>query len=495
MAVRRDVAALGAGWNPTLEWYARAVAAMSARPVTDRTSWRYLAAIHGISDFGDGDPSNWRGQGIIGPTEDVPPPGERRRIWDQCQHQTWYFLPWHRGYLWAFEAIVAKTIAEIGGPDGWALPYWNYLDTSNPDARRIPQAFLDPLTPSGQPNFLSAPPRHGLTVLGPVPGTISDITLASMKQSRFTAAPGTLAFGGAATPFWHSGGGGSGAVELNPHNNVHLMVGGLITPGGFMTDPNFAALDPIFWLHHCNIDRLWEAWLGRTGNVQENGAAWSGGPAPRSFEMPDAAGSLATFTPADTLPGKRLAPTYDEVTIGTGAPAVIAAAGAGGGQMPATFSNAPPPASQVIGSSGGQLKVGAAPNSTTVVLTQQGAQIAAGPVQQRLFLNLENIRGTTTSGVLRVYLGMPATAGHPSIAPIEVESVALFGLAKASKSNGAHAGNGLGVSIDITDAARALMLEAQTGLDRLEVRVEQPAAANRSEISVDNVTVVSQPFE
>jgi tyrosinase len=34
------------------------------------------------------------------------------------------------------------------------------------------------------------------------------------------------------------------------------MIGG----DGWMSDPDKAALDPIFWLHHANIDRLWAAW-------------------------------------------------------------------------------------------------------------------------------------------------------------------------------------------------------------------------------------------
>jgi tyrosinase len=37
------------------------------------------------------------------------------------------------------------------------------------------------------------------------------------------------------------------------HGNVHVMVGGPKNMG-FIPD---AAQDPIFWMHHCNIDRLW----------------------------------------------------------------------------------------------------------------------------------------------------------------------------------------------------------------------------------------------
>ncbi len=37
------------------------------------------------------------------------------------------------------------------------------------------------------------------------------------------------------------------------HNQVHVWVGGSMGPG---TSPN----DPIFFLHHCNVDRLWAEW-------------------------------------------------------------------------------------------------------------------------------------------------------------------------------------------------------------------------------------------
>jgi len=50
-------------------------------------------------------------------------------FWNQCQHGSWYFLPWHRAYLAAFEAIVLDAIVKKGGPSDWALPYWNYDPT------------------------------------------------------------------------------------------------------------------------------------------------------------------------------------------------------------------------------------------------------------------------------------------------------------------------------------------------------------------------------
>lgn len=44
------------------------------------------------------------------------------------------------------------------------------------------------------------------------------------------------------------------------HDAVHRWVG---TPNGHMADPNLAAMDPVFFLHHCYIDYLWEKFRER----------------------------------------------------------------------------------------------------------------------------------------------------------------------------------------------------------------------------------------
>ena len=161
--IRQDIATLGADWSDTLIWYARAIKEMQQRKPAKRNSWAYYAAIHGI------DRNGWIQAGVIKAGDRLPRAAERAALWNQCQHGGWYFLPWHRGYLAAFEAAVANAVVFLGGPVDWALPYWNYLNAANPLARHIPQALLDPTMPDGSPNPLSAPPRGGTQVLGPQP--------------------------------------------------------------------------------------------------------------------------------------------------------------------------------------------------------------------------------------------------------------------------------------------------------------------------------------
>jgi len=44
------------------------------------------------------------------------------------------------------------------------------------------------------------------------------------------------------------------------HNRVHTWIGGDMLRS---TSPN----DPVFYLNHCNVDRIWEAWLVQNNRV------------------------------------------------------------------------------------------------------------------------------------------------------------------------------------------------------------------------------------
>jgi tyrosinase len=44
------------------------------------------------------------------------------------------------------------------------------------------------------------------------------------------------------------------------HDTIHLLAGGQNTRMGHMSYPPYAAFDPIFWLHHCMVDRIFALW-------------------------------------------------------------------------------------------------------------------------------------------------------------------------------------------------------------------------------------------
>ena len=56
-------------------------------------------------------------------------------------------------------------------------------------------------------------------------------------------------------------------LEFNPHDGVHQAI------GGNMSVVALSARDPIFFLHHANVDRLWSAW-NRRGNANSPEPMW-----------------------------------------------------------------------------------------------------------------------------------------------------------------------------------------------------------------------------
>lgn len=488
-AKRQDAWKLGSGWNDTFLWYAKAVIALKELPVTNRTSWRYLAAMH---QFNRG---MWIDLGII--DQNTALPADRNVAWNQCQHSSFYFLPWHRGYLARFEEIIAATIVSLNGPAGWKLPYWNYLDASNPNARKIPEAFLLEYLPGGTiRNPLQDVPRYGQKVIGPEPRLqIDDINLAAMDEPNFT---GSVSFGGSKTLFSNPQVGTSGQLENAPHGSVHVLVGGArpANPGnGFLSSFATAGLDPLFWLHHCNIDRLWAAWMTKPGVNMEAGKQWLDGPSDRAFAVPKVDGSgLENFTARDTLQGGKFHPDYDDLHAGTGVP--LAAPGVAAVQQGAAGVSEP----QVIGANSEKVAIGSAPIETNVqIASHEGASVVAamGPeapaadAGKRLFLKLENIRGESVAGGLKAYVNLPAGTDDDPSQVYAAGSAALFGLSSASEIDGIHGGNGLTIIFDITDLAKRLV--QQGDFDPAHLRVKVVAAhegGDDAPLTIDRVSVL-----
>ena len=290
--------------NTDLYWYAMGVRAMMARPLNDPASWWFFAAIHGeyVTPESLRNPRVFPWSKIPGPptvpTTPLPAKATYQVFWDQCQHGSWYFLPWHRGYLLALEAQIRAEIAPLGGPSTWSLPYWNYF---GPDPEYdIPPAFTAAQLPNGSANPLLPTARYGpmhsanqaniwvATDAGiqnhpPIPSDLfyGPVTFDSMNQTIFAGDDITPEFGGPETGFAHSGS-THGDFESNPHDLVHVYVGGQSpdqTIPGLMSVPALAALDPVFYLHHANIDRLWAVWNVTMGNSNPTDPKWLNGSA------------------------------------------------------------------------------------------------------------------------------------------------------------------------------------------------------------------------
>jgi tyrosinase len=137
-----------------------------------------------------------------------------------CPHGIPYFLAWHRGYIYYFE----QQLRTISGDANLTLPYWDYY--ANPN---IPAEFLD--SSSGNPLYSSRVNTNVYNALSLDPFQPSVINFQTGLPNNFE-----LTF------------------ESAPHDPVHDLIGGYMAD---MTSP----MDPIFYLHHSMVDRMWYAWV------------------------------------------------------------------------------------------------------------------------------------------------------------------------------------------------------------------------------------------
>jgi tyrosinase len=497
---RKNVWDLGKDWADPILWYARGVAAMKAKALAEHTSWRFYGAIHGI------DPALWTQLGYLSKTDKMPSSADQKKFWKQCQHGSWYFLPWHRGYLLAFEANVRAAVVKAGGPKDWALPYWNYFKANE---NKLPPAFASADWPDGKGNNpLYVKQRYGPNNDGNVYVDVSQVNLDALSDPDFTgvASGGSPGFGGVDTGFSH-GGRVHGGVETQPHDWVHGLVGGgdPSNPNipGLMSDPDTAALDPIFWLHHANIDRLWEAWRKNPPtDVDPTLKQWLKGPASigeRAFTMPMPDGTAWTYTPADMSDVSKLNYVYDDLT-----PAVVVAPPATrlkalgikeGGADVATGKNV-----ELVGASSGAVKVSGGAEIRTAVQIDSGVRqkvarslAATSAAPDRVFLNLENVRGLSDATAFRVYINLPEDAKPEDHPELLAGSVALFGVRAATQVDEEHAGQGLTFVLEITKIVDALHLKNALDVNSLDVRiVPVKPIPEGAQISIGRISIFRQ---
>jgi tyrosinase len=414
--VRRDVSSLGSG-DQTLAAYAAAVGEMRRRGPSDPTSWTFQAAIHG--------------------TVQSPLSGQ-----NQCQHATWFFVSWHRMYVYYFERIVRAAVIGAGGPSDWALPYWNYeLGGAN---AAIPAAFRAPTT-SGQPNPLYVGKRApGINAGHQVPPAAASATFALSRPAYV----GGAEFGGGQTPvLFQQFQGPTGRLEQTPHNDMHMAVGGQT---GLMGDPDTAAEDPIFWLHHANIDRLWVLW-NRSGHANTTDPQWLNQP----FSFFDEHGATVSLTAAGILDTVAdLGYTYDQFVSG---PPPSSPPPSGPAQPPAAaarFSESLTRAPELVASLEHPLPLTGASASVELTFDQRATEAAlasTGPAP-RVLLQIDNIAAERHPGtVYGVYVDLPASASAEQEAASHVGNLSFFGVERAQDPHGDQPPHGLSLTYDITD--------------------------------------------
>jgi N-acetylneuraminic acid mutarotase len=229
--------------------YARAVEIMRTLPAHDQRSWTWWWYTHWVKGYPAAlwDLSAKKKAEVIAT---LPPEyrADAEAVWNGCQahpynpsdpeqFQQWFFLPWHRLMLYQFEG----NIREVLNDEEFTLPYWNPV-TGNPADFIVPAVFREP--GSALYNGTRWPWVNGGERLDII---YRDwISLDALNEKFYIDSPtGSLGF--------------NPRLDLNPHFLTHFGL------GGDMAEFSTVGGDPMFYIHHANIDRIWESW-NRLGN-------------------------------------------------------------------------------------------------------------------------------------------------------------------------------------------------------------------------------------
>lgn len=205
----------------------------NANALTTAERDRFLAALATLNGAGTGRYVNFRDMHVGG----LP---------DQEAHGGPGFLAWHRAYLLDFERELQGIDDEV------TLPYWRF-DQAAPKV--FTTAFMGVGNGLGQVQFAPGNPLASWFAFGTA-GVQRGTGVGPSTVPVLLSEAATLALGGGANPTYFAG---FANMQYNPHGRAHNSHG-----GGWVTNPTTAPRDPIFFLLHCNVDRLWAKWQWAT---------------------------------------------------------------------------------------------------------------------------------------------------------------------------------------------------------------------------------------
>ena len=236
---------------------------IALKNLEESEDWSRIAGIHG-NTFKPNDP------GVLCPTnleivEQLAETGEPF----YCKHSVVSFIAWHTPYIYQFELLLNKYNSSED-KSYIALPYLDltnqtdnfdflnkseitilfnneWITISNPLAGAT-YYVDDVLTKTSRNGFLNAKTKEEFLTINTVKKQLSKVLNESTYED-FSSNRVSIKKTGKQiknTP-----------LEV-PHNSIHNVIGGT---GGTMTDVSISAFDPIFWFHHCNMDRYFYNWI------------------------------------------------------------------------------------------------------------------------------------------------------------------------------------------------------------------------------------------
>jgi tyrosinase len=247
-----------------------------------------------------------------------------------CPHGNWWFYVWHRGYLGYFEQTIRNlsedstfampywdwtTLPQIPDSmfDGVLTPqhrgfepytsnlavftsfiqpaltsYWNSLNAAqraqlNTRGYANFKSLWNDVTGNGVSGNMAYANTCGSRYLTRDNPKLDEktaydvspfVVYSGLLPTDFNNPVSYLSFTSSKTPSHNTQPGGPNSffsvLEGFPHNKTHNYIGGYgpLDPGpyGNMTN-NLSPVDPIFFLHHSNMDRLWDVWTRKQKNL------------------------------------------------------------------------------------------------------------------------------------------------------------------------------------------------------------------------------------
>lgn len=265
----------------------------------------------------------------------IPGPNRQVSTWDRfvawhsavmnVAHSRPIFLPWHRLMLRTLEQLMQQVLND----QNFGLPYWDWARDGQLSSA---QQLTAPVWRNDCMGTAASAPGPFTLAAFPVRlasnnvGTLVQVNR-PLQRSRGAGVPGipnpslpkkastatartTLPYDTA--PWNRNSTGFRNRVEgWNPpndlHNLVHIWVGGDMLPA---SSPN----DPVFYLNHCNEDRIWEAWMVTNGRTYLPTSATPGAPAGQRRDDPLASPFGPSVTPAQVLNMSSVY-TYDSLSV------------------------------------------------------------------------------------------------------------------------------------------------------------------------------------
>lgn len=273
-------------------------------------AWYYQGAMHNI-------PGKINGKNVL--CSEYQTSKDKLWAWGDCTHNSTQnaslnFLLWHRMYTWYLEKIVR----ELSGKKDFALPYWNYGSvevTDNIMAEEI----------RNKTGSLYEAARYSILNEGK-PILADQVKQIQLSLNELKTNP---SFSGSA--------GFSKSLEIAPHGYMHNLIGGgYASPSekyynqiyqtnmsGLMANVPSAGFDPVFWLHHSMVDRIWESWdvsaYGQRPTLEDLKA----NPWPYEFITPN--GDHVTYTMEEIYNTVfNLDYKYDDLLYGSKSPVLVA---------------------------------------------------------------------------------------------------------------------------------------------------------------------------